>query len=138
MNWCITKISEVLSLLFLLRFRLEKFAERRLRVARDDQDFLFRAALLFGFLHVDHDKLVTSRLGYKKVPRTGLEPVPTGFSHPIANRACLPISSTGAQKLSTEARGSLDAQLASAWFGPLSAALNPSSSFTNPVSDLES
>ncbi len=116
--------------MFLLRLGLKKLAECPFWIASDNQAFFFRAALrfLFGFRHCLHDKLYTSRLGFKKVPRTGIEPVRLDHSHPIASRACLPFQNRGT---SAECRGEgwLDAQLASTWFGPLNAALSPFSRF---------
>src|SRR5712691_3203056 len=68
-----------------------------------------------------------SRLGCKaKVPRTGIEPVRLD-QPPNCKLGLFTNSSTGAQALSTGARGGHNPQLAPAWFGRLSIALNPSS-----------
>ena len=93
------RIRQFLTLGFLLRLWLEKFAECRLRVARDNQDFLFRAGFvlfLFGFRHCFDGKLYTYRLGFKKVPRTGIEPVRLDKS-PDCKSGLFANSSTGAQ-----------------------------------------
>lgn len=67
-------------------------------VFTDDQPFLDRAAFLGLTLgRLGHDP----QSGIKKVPPAGFGPARLGSSHPVANRACLPCSTTGACKTTT-------------------------------------
>src|SRR5881394_600583 len=126
--WRNAKIRHFLWLGFFLRLWLEKLAERRLRIAHDNQDFLFWATLAFFlFRLVSHDldgKLYLSLLGFEKVRRTGLEPVRLDSVTRLQVGPVYQFPAPAHKGAEYGGEGSANSQLASAWFGHLSNALN--------------
>ena len=125
------KILQFLPLGFFLRLWLEKLAERRLRVARNNQALLTWATFapfLFRLVsHVLDGKLYLSLLGFEKVRRTGLEPVRLDSATRLQIGPVYHFPAPAHKGAKCGARGWLNTLLASAWFAHLSGALYPSS-----------